>query len=129
MSRSGADVTATVTATELAILDVLWKRGPTTVREIVEEIYGEHRPSLHSAVKSLIDRLSDKGFVACEKKAFAHLFVATVDRDRFVGQQLQQLADSHYRGALSPMVLSLVERMKLSEKDRAAIRKIIDGIE
>lgn len=125
MTRKGADVTTT----ELAILDVLWKRGPATVREVVEEIYGEHRPSLHSAVKSLIDRLIEKGYVAREKKAFAHLFAAAVERDLFVGQQLQQLADSHYQGALSPMVLSLVERMKLSEKDRAAIRQIIDRID
>jgi len=125
MTHQGADVTAT----ELAILDVLWKRGPVTVREVVEEVYREHRPSLHSAVKSLIDRLIEKGYVACEKKAFAHLFAATVDRDLFVGQQLQHLADSHYQGALSPMVLSLVERMELSERDRKAIRKIIDGIE
>jgi predicted transcriptional regulator len=125
MARKGAEVTAT----ELAILDVLWKQGPATVREVVEAIYGEHRASLHSAVKSLIDRLIEKGYVACERKAFAHLFAATVDRDLFVGQQLQQLADSHYQGELTPMVLSLVERLKLSKQEREAIRKIIDRIE
>jgi predicted transcriptional regulator len=118
-----------VTATELAILDVLWKRGASTVREVVEAVYGVHRPSLHSAVKSLLDRLIDKGYVARERKAFAHLFAASVDRDLFVGQQLQELADSHYQGELTPMVLSLVERLELSKKDREAIRKIIDRIE
>jgi predicted transcriptional regulator len=125
MSRKGAEVTAT----ELAIMDVLWKQGPSTVREVVEAVYGEHRPSLHSAVKSLIDRLMEKGYVAREKKAFAHLFAAAVDRDLFVGQQLQQLADSHYQGELTPMVLSLVDRLSLTKRDREAIRKIIDGIE
>ena len=125
MTRKGAEVTAT----ELAIMDVLWKQGPSTVREVVEAVYVEHRPSLHSAVKSLIDRLMEKGYVAREKKAFAHLFAAAVDRDLFVGQQLQQLADSHYQGELTPMVLSLVDRLSLTKRDREAIRKIIDGIE
>ena len=45
------------TETELAILEVLWERGPSPVREIVDAVYGEHRRSLHATVKSLLDRL------------------------------------------------------------------------
>ncbi len=115
-----------VTATEFAILDVLWDRGPTTVREIVEALYGQHRQSLHASVKSLLARLSDKGYATCQREGFAHRFAATVTRDEFVGQQLQSLADSHYGGALAPMLLTLVDRVKLSQRDREAIRKLID---
>lgn len=125
MARQAAEVTAT----ELAILDFLWKHGPATVRQIVEALYGEHRASLHSAAKSLVDRLIEKGYVVRQEKAFAHLFAAAIERDAFVGRQLQQLADSHYAGDLGPMVLSLVERLRLSKKDRQAIRKLIDRIE
>lgn len=124
MAREPGDVTAT----EMAILDVLWRQPSATVREIVEALYGEHRPSLHSAVKSLLERLMEKGYARCEKRGFAHLFTATVDRDAFVGQQLQRLADSHYGGALTPMLLHLVEQAPLSRKDRDAIRKIVDHI-
>jgi BlaI family penicillinase repressor len=119
---------AAVTATELSILEVLWERGPTTVREVVQAVYQEHRQSLHAAVKSLLQRLIDKGYVMCERKGFAHLFSATVGRDAFVGQELQRLADSHYRGELTPMLLALVEKVRLSKKDRTTIVRIIETI-
>ena len=124
MPRNVADVTET----ELAIMDVLWSRGQSAVRDIVVAVYGEHTPSLHMTVKSLLERLEGKGYVECDKSGFAHRFSAKVSREAYVGQQLKQLADSHFKGAVAPMLLTLVDRVKLSRKDREAIRKIIEGI-
>ena len=120
--------TPKVTDTELAILDVLWQLGPTTVREIVESIYPEHTPSLHATVKSLLDRLTEKGYITCDQSRFAHSFTACVDRQTYVDRQLQQIADGHFAGSVTPMLLALVDRAKLSRKDREKIRKIIDEI-
>ena len=118
-----------VTETELAILDVLWDRGPIAVREIVEALYGEHRPSLHATVKSLLDRLMDKGFVECDSNRFAHQFIASVERSAFVGQQLQQIVDSHFDGAVAPMLHALFDHTKLKKKERDAIRRIIEKLD
>ena len=120
---------ARVTETELAIMDVLWKHGPISVRDIVESLYSEHTPSLHATVKSLLDRLTDKGCVTCDASRFAHRFSASVDRETFVGEQLQQIADSHFGGSLTPLLLSLVSHAKLEPEERETIRKLIDGIE
>ena len=124
MPRNVADVTET----ELGIMDVLWSRGQSAVRDIVVAVYGEHTPSLHMTVKSLLERLEGKGYVECDKSGFAHRFSAKVSREAYVGQQLKQLADSHFKGAVAPMLLTLVDRVKLSRKDRESIRKIIEGI-
>ncbi len=120
--------TRTVTETEFAILNVLWGRGPTTVREIVEAIYREHTHSLHASVKSLLERLADKDFVVCQRQGAAHLFSATVAREAFVTQQLQLLADSNFGGSLTPLLITLVDNVKLSRRDREAIRTIIEKI-
>jgi predicted transcriptional regulator len=117
-----------VTETELAILGVLWDRGPSGIREIVESIYGEHTPALHATVKSLLERLGEKGYVDCDKSHFAHQFAARVDRETYVGEQLQRLADSHFDGSLAPMLLTLVERVQLTRRDRETLRNIIDNI-
>ena len=120
--------TRTVTETEFAILDVLWEQGPTTVRSIVETVYGEHTHSLHASVKSLLERLADKEFVVCERQGATHLFSATVERKSFVAQELQVLADSNFGGSLAPLLMTLVDNVKLTRKDREAIRKIIERI-
>lgn len=121
--------TRDVTETEFAILDVLWDAGPSTVRGIVEAIYGKHTHSLHTSVKSLLERLAEKDFVICRRQGGVHLFSATVARERFVAQQLQLLADSNFGGSLTPLLSTLVENVKLSRGDREAIRKIVEKID
>ena len=118
-----------VTETELAILDIVWEREPVAVREIVEALYGEHRPSLHATVKSLLDRLEDKGLVERDTSRFAHQFSSKVDRGAFVGQQLKQIVSSHFDGAVVPMLHALVDHARLSRKDRDAIRTMIEKMD
>ena len=118
-----------VTETEFAILDVLWNQETATVREIVEAIYQKHTHSLHASVKSLLERLADKRLVSHQRIGAVHSFAATVQREDFVAQQLQGLADSNFGGSLTPLLLTLVDNVKLSQKDRSAIHEIIDRID
>lgn len=121
--------TRDVTATEFTILDVLWSGGPTTVRGIVETMYGRHTHSLHASVKSLLERLSEKGLVVCRRSGGVHFFSTAVAREAFVAQQLQRLADSNFGGSLTPLLNTLVDNVKLSQKDRDAIRRIIEKLD
>jgi BlaI family penicillinase repressor len=120
---------APVTQTELAILEVLWNQQPRTVREIVDELYPQQTRALYATVKSLLERLEVKGYVACDKSSFAHRFSARLSRTQYVGHQLETLAESHFGGSVAPVLLALVESIKLSRKDRDAIVKIIEGLE
>lgn len=122
MARPGA----IVTEAELAVLNHLWEHGPSVVREISHAIYEDNTPAYHATVNSLLDQLEEKGFVERDRSGFAHSFTATIDRSELVGSQLQQIADSHFDGVLTPMLLSLVDKIKLSRRDREELRKIID---
>lgn len=117
-----------VSETELAILEVLWGRDSATVREIVEAVYGQHTASLHATVISLINRLREKGYVAVDPSEFAHQYFVTVKRDTIVGQRLKEIANQHFEGALAPLLLTLIDQVKLSRKDREAITRIIGNI-
>jgi BlaI family penicillinase repressor len=119
---------APVTETELEILQLLWNHDCCTIREIVEGKYRTHTPALHATVNSLLERLAVKGFISCDSSGFVHLFAARVSRDEYVAQELERLADSHYGGALTPLLMSLANRVKVSRKDRDAIRRIIENI-
>jgi predicted transcriptional regulator len=118
-----------ITDAELAVMEVLWNRPQgETIREIVLAVYGRHEHSLHGGVKSFLDRLIEKKYVRVDKSGFAHRFFAGVTREEFVGRQLKRMAESHFGGAMAPMLLSLVEQTSLSKKDRAAIEKLIENI-
>jgi predicted transcriptional regulator len=80
-------------------------------------------------VKSLLERLADKGFIVCRQQGGIHFFLAAVERETFVAQQLQLLADSNFGGSLTPLLNTLVDNVKLCRKDREAIRRIIEKID
>lgn len=119
--------TTDVPDAELAVLQILWNSEVgLPVREIVLAIYGRHEHSLHASVKSFLDRLLEKGYVTVDKSGFAHTFSATLSREQFIGRQLKQIAESHFGGAMAPMLASLVDQVHLSRKDRAALQQVIE---
>jgi predicted transcriptional regulator len=117
---------AIVTDAELSVLNHLWEHGPSVVREIASALYSQNTPAYHATVNSLLDQLEHKGYVTRDRSGFAHSFTAAIDRPTLVGTQLQQIADSYFEGALTPMLLPLVDKIKLSKRDRETLRKIID---
>ena len=121
--------TPEATETELAILDVLWNNGPCHVRQIVQTLYEKHTPALHATVKSLLDRLIEKQLVSIDRSQFAHQYSAEVSREQYVGNQIQQLADNHFNGALAPMFTTMLGRTTLSQKQRKALLEIINSID
>lgn len=118
-----------VTDTELSILTVLWDKGSVPVREIVEALYGKHSASAHATVNSLLDRLQGKGYVDRDRTGFAHRYHATIDRQSFVGQQLKQMAEMHFGGSVTPMLLALVDQARLRKSVRDELRKMIEEME
>ena len=117
---------AVVTAAELSVLNFLWENGPSVVRVISSTLYQENTPAYHATVNSLLDQLEKKGYVSRDRSGYAHQFEAAVKRDELIGTELQQIADSHFGGALAPMLMPLVEKINLSKRDRDAIQKIMD---
>jgi predicted transcriptional regulator len=115
-----------VTDTELAILDVLWKEGPSTIRQITERLYPKGKFSEYTTVQSLLQRLESKGYVARDRSAFVHVFQAKVPRSAIIGHRLQDVADKLCEGSLTPLLLQLAEGTRLTEEQREILRKLLD---
>lgn len=121
--------TVDVTETELAILDVLWDRGPTTIREITDLLYEQGTAGEYATVQKLLDRLAKKGYVRRDRTSFAHVFSATVDKQELIGQGLEKLAAKLCDGSFTPLLMHLADASKIPEKDRDALVKMIEEAE
>ena len=82
-----------VTDAELRVLEVLWQRGPATIREISEDIYPDGSGSKAAAVLKLLERLERKEFVGRDRSQPTQTFSALVQKDAFVGSQLRRIAE------------------------------------
>jgi len=126
MDGSVASQHENVTDTELAMLDVLWKQGPSTIRQITERLYPQGKFSEYATVQSLLQRLEAKGYVARDRSAFVHVFRAKVQRSSIIGRRLQDVADKLCEGSLTPLLLQLAEKTRLTAQQREVLRKLLD---
>jgi len=111
---------------ELAVLEVLWGRPKSTVREITQVIYNDDSFSKYQSTQKLLERLEKKACVQRDRSAAAHTFVAKVTRDAILGRRLEQVAETLCGGSLTPLLLHLVGRTKLRPSEREALQKLID---
>ncbi len=111
--RAGEDVTDT----ELAILQVLWKRGETTRRQVTDVVYPGGSEVHYATVQNLLGRLDKKGFVRSTRQGNVLFFTAIVDRDELIRRRLQGLADKLCGGAVGPLVTNLIRSQPLSERE------------
>lgn len=105
-----------LTRFELAIMDVLWRRGLASVREIQEAFPEKHRPA-YTTVQTMVARLEAKRAVRRLKKiGNAYIFEAVVTREAAQRRLVDELL-SFFGGRIQPVVAHLIETGKLTLED------------
>jgi len=114
------------TDAELAVLQLLWERGPSAVRQLADVIYPGGGPSEYATAHRLLERLEDKGYVRRQKVQGVYAFRAAVDREAVLGQQLETLVERMCGGSLQPLLSTLVKSKRLSADE---LRELLDLVE
>jgi BlaI family transcriptional regulator, penicillinase repressor len=114
---------------ELAVLEVLWVRGPATIRQLTDALYPAGNVAHYATVQKLLERLEAKGCVTRDRSAWAHVFEATIDRDALIIRRLQATADRLCGGSLTPLLTNLVRARRLSAKERQELQALIAELE
>jgi predicted transcriptional regulator len=109
-------VPARLTKLELRILDALWTKGPSSVREIQETFPDRKRPA-YTTVQTMVYRLEAKKAVRRLKKiGNAHVFEAVISRGAAQRRLIDELL-SFFGGRSQPVVARLIETGKLTLDD------------
>lgn len=115
-----------VTDAELAVLKVLWHRGPQTAKELTEAIYPGGAESEFASIHSFLQRLERKGLVARDRRSVVHVFSAAASQADVANSELEKLADRLSDGSIAPLIMHLVEGKRLTKKEAAEIKKLLD---
>jgi predicted transcriptional regulator len=112
---------------ELKIMQALWDRGASSVREIQETFPLKKRPA-YTTVQTVVTRLEAKGAVRRAKKiSNAHIFEATLSRDATHGRFIDDLL-AHFGGRSQPVMTHLIERGKLTLEDIKEAEKLLQSM-
>src|SRR5262249_55095286 len=125
MARPKSDVPEA----ELKVLEALWDRGASTVRELTDVLYPGGGAKKAATVLKLLERLEEDGYVTRDKGTGAQTFAAAVERDDLIDTRLQRLAEQLCGGSPTPLLPHLVRGDRLSRAERKSLRELIDELD
>ena len=113
------------TTGELEVLKVLWERGPSTVREVMD-VLNKDRPRAYTSVMSLLNVMTDKGLVVREPQGRAFIYRAKTNRGRTLRRMVGDLLGRAFEGSTSQLVAHLLDQTKPSPAELDEIRWAIE---
>ena len=113
------------TARELAILGILWNNGPSTVRQVNEEMNKQQRTGYTTTLK-LMQIMTEKGLVVRDDSKFQHVYRPAISEEKTQKQVVGDLLEKVFSGSAEKLVMRALSAKKVSAKELAKIRKMID---
>jgi predicted transcriptional regulator len=116
------------TDAELAILRVLWDRGPSTVRDVHEALRASQN-SGYTTVLKLLQIMTDKGLVVRDETERAHVYVPKLSEQKTQRQLLGDLVDRAFGGSSAKLVLQALTGRRATREELRDIRAMLDELE
>src|SRR4030042_2199809 len=110
---------------ELTILRILWDKGPSTVRD-VNEIMNEDENTGYTTTLKLMQIMAEKGLVCRDDSQFKHVYRPALTGEKAQKKLVGDLLDRAFSGSAEKLVMRALSAKKVSAKELASIRKMLD---
>lgn len=111
---------------ELAILRILWDRGPSTVRQ-VHDILANERQAAYTTALKLLQIMTEKGLVERDERDRTHIYRARLSEETTQRQLVRDLLDRAFGGSSTKLVMQALATKRASAEELRDIRNAIDG--
>ncbi len=113
-----------LTATELEMMNVIWRLGACTVSQVQDDLRPE-RELAYSSVSTIIRILERKGFVTSSKAGRGHLYCAAMAKRDYQTLSLEHVVRQVFDDTPSLLVQRLLDSKSLTENELAQIRALL----
>jgi len=113
------------TKSELEILQVLWKAGPSTARFVNDELNRSTRKVIYMSTLKLMQIMIEKGLLKKDESQFKHVYFAAVEEEKTKGALLDKVIDTMFGGSAGSLLMQLMGNKKLSKKEMEEYQTLI----
>ena len=115
------------TDAELAILRVLWERGPSTVRQVHEVLVVRVGQTAYTTALKLLQIMTEKGLVRRDDTDRTHVFTHRLSEEQTQRQLVRDLLDRAFGGSSSKLVMQALNARRATPEELGEIRKLIEA--
>jgi BlaI family penicillinase repressor len=113
---------------ESIVMEVIWRRNPIITDEVVAEL-AHHAKWQEPTVKTLLNRLLKKGAISAQKEGRRYLYSPVLKRDQWLAAESKGFLDRLFDGRLVPLVSHFSQHRKLSKKEIADLKRLIQELD
>ena len=117
-----------ISEAESVVMDVLWRRHPLGAEDVVLAL-ADRQDWQEATIKTLLNRLLNKGAISAAKDGRRYLYSPLLRREDWVLEESRGLLDRLFDGRVAPLVAHFSEQRKLSRKDIAELRKLLEELD
>jgi len=118
------------TDSELVIMRILWDRGPSTVRDVLDAINSRRdQPLAYTTVLRFLQIMTEKHLVLRDEGERGHIYRPSAPADQTKKRLVRDLMDRLFDGSAHQLVLQALGSHKVSAKEIREIRKLLDNLE
>jgi len=112
------------TDAELAILRVLWKQGPSTVRQ-VHDVLSRGRQLAYTTTLKLLQIMTEKGLTTREEQGQQHVYRARHAEEETQRRLVGELLERAFGGSTSKLVMQALAAKRASPEELREIRRLL----
>jgi BlaI family penicillinase repressor len=127
--KKDADKVLIPTKTELDVLQVLWKYGPSTVRFVHNKLNEQKEIVQYTSTLKLMQIMKEKGMLDRDETNMKHIYSAAVQEDKIKGNLLGRFVDSMFDGSASSLMLALLDNDKTSAEELQKIKELLNKMD
>ena len=113
------------TESELEILNILWSKGPSTVKDVHEQLTATKNVGYTTTLK-IMQIMLDKQLVTRDASSKIHIYQSAVDKTQAQGQMVQRLIETVFNGSAMQLVMQALGNHNTSAAELAMIQEYLD---
>ena len=111
---------------ELAIMNVLWEKGPCNVQDVQVRLSGQ---PAYTTVQTTLNTMEKKGRTKRTLQGRAYVYKAAIQREAAMKSAVKDLVDRMFSGSTEGLLMILIETENVDEATFERLRKIVSDRE
>ena len=124
-SKKKEEPAAEPTKSELEILQVLWKHGPSTVRFVNDQLNEQKREVQYTSTLKLMQIMVEKGLLNRDESQMKHVYRAALEEGKAKSALLERFVNTMYNGSASSLMMHLIGHKKTSKNELKQIKEFL----